>query len=102
MGKLCKFQARYDSAVAVSSTVLSGLIYAFVALKALFGSFAVGNIVQYVGSLSKLGSGVTSLMNNLALLNANAVSYTHLDVYKRQHKGLRPHNPQQSVHWYFF
>lgn len=94
MGKLCKFQARYDSAVAVSSTVLSGLIYAFVALKALFGSFAVGNIVQYVGSLSKLGSGVTSLMNNLALLNANAdtlrLFYEFTDMPSVKYQGTLP------------
>ena len=94
MGKLYKFQARYDSTVAVSSTVLSGLIYAFVALKALFGSFAVGNIVQYVGSLSKLGSGVTSLMNNLALLNANAdtlrLFYEFTDMPSVKYQGTLP------------
>jgi ATP-binding cassette subfamily B protein len=50
---------------------MSGIIYAFVAIKALFGSFSVGNIVQYVASLSQFGSGVSGLMSNITTLMLN-------------------------------
>ena len=36
--------------------------YLFVAIKALFGAFIVGNIVQYVAVLSRLGEGLQELM----------------------------------------
>ncbi|HHY81400.1 MAG TPA: ABC transporter ATP-binding protein [Clostridiales bacterium] len=75
-----RIAAKYDSIGAVMSTVLSGVIYAFVAVKALFGSFAVGNIVQYVGSLSQFGNGVSQLMSNITTLMLNADSL--YDFYK--------------------
>lgn len=72
MGRLQKIVAKYDSLGAVSSTVISGVIYGYVAVKALFGSFGVGNIVQYVGSLSQFGGGVSGLMSNITTLMVNA------------------------------
>ena len=71
MSKWQKAMAKYDSLIAASNTILTGVIYAFVAIKALFGSFGAGNIVQYVGCLSQLSGGVSGIMENLTLLNVN-------------------------------
>lgn len=71
-GRVYGALAKYNSLSAVSSTVTSSVIYAFVAIKALFGSFSVGNIVQYAGSLSQLGGGVSSFMFHLSMIMANA------------------------------
>ena len=47
----------------------------FVAIKALFGAFGVGSIVQYVAVLSRLGEGLQELMY---ILSDNEVYCTHL------------------------
>jgi ATP-binding cassette subfamily B protein len=71
MGWFQRTVAKYESIGAAMSTVMSGIIYVFVAIKALFGSFSVGNIVQYVASLSQFGSGVSGLMSNITTLMLN-------------------------------
>lgn len=48
------------------------VIYAYVALKALFGAFGVGSIVQYVGGLSQLSSGTVRLIQEISVLITNA------------------------------
>lgn len=49
--------------------------YLFVAIKAFFGAFGVGSIVQYVTVLSRLGEGLQELMY---ILSDNEVYCTHL------------------------
>ena len=59
-----------------SSLIFANAVcYLFVASKALFGAFGVGNIVQYVAVLSRLGEGLQELMY---LLSDNEVYCTHL------------------------
>lgn len=54
----------------------NAVCYLFVAIKALFGAFGVGSIVQYVSVLSRFGEGVQELMY---LLSDNEVYCTHLE-----------------------
>jgi ATP-binding cassette subfamily B protein len=72
INKITKVRARYDSYSVIMSTILTGVVYAYVAVKALFGSFGIGNIVQYVGALSQLSSGVSTVMSNIAMTMVNA------------------------------
>ena len=51
-------------------------IYLFVVLKAFFGAFGVGSVVQYVGALGRLGHGIGKLLLGLA---DNAVYVGHLE-----------------------
>lgn len=53
----------------------NAVCYLFVAVKALFGAFGVGSIVQYVAVLSRLGEGLQELMY---ILSDNEVYCTHL------------------------
>lgn len=63
---------------AIAQTIIglaNAVCYLFVAIKALFGAFGVGNIVQYVAVLSRLGEGLQELMY---ILSDNEVYCTHL------------------------
>lgn len=68
--------------------------YLFVALKAFFGAFGVGSVVQYVGALGRLGDGMQKLIFGIA---DNAVYTIHLknlfdflDLPNKKHQGTLP------------
>ena len=67
--------ALYPAIAQIIIVFANAVCYLFVAAKALFGAFGVGNIVQYVAVLSKLGEGLQELMY---LLSDNEVYCTHL------------------------
>lgn len=62
----------YEPLEGALSVVFRIVIYAYVALKALFGAFGVGSIVQYVGGLSQLSSGTVLLIQEISVLISNA------------------------------
>jgi len=54
---------------AIACTIIDisyAVSYLFVVLKSFFGAFGIGNIIQYVGALSRLGDGIQGLMFMLA------------------------------------
>jgi len=68
--------------------------YLFVALKAFFGAFGVGSIVQYVGALGRFGDGMQKLVYGIS---DNAVYTIHLknlfeflDIPNRKQQGTLP------------
>ena len=67
-----RINCRYNGLGAAVSTLFLGVVYAYVALKALAGAFGVGKIVQYAGSLTQLSTGITLLIGQIAVLLANA------------------------------
>lgn len=67
--------ALYPAIAQIIIVFANAVCYLFVASKALFGTFGVGNIVQYVAVLSRLGEGLQELMY---LLSDNEVYCTHL------------------------
>ena len=67
---------KYHSKFAVAGTAITylcnGLIYLFIALKALGGAFGVGNIVLYAGAITQFGMGFSEVLSYMAaLLNNN-------------------------------
>ena len=67
--------ALYPAIAQIIIGLANTVCYLFVAIKALFGAFIVGNIVQYVAVLSRLGEGLQELMY---ILSDNEVYCTHL------------------------
>ena len=67
--------ALYPAIAQIIIVFANAVCYLFVASKALFGAFGVGNIVQYVAVLSRLGEGLQELMY---LLSDHEVYCTHL------------------------
>ena len=71
-GKLYGIMAKYESIGTVMSVTITGVIYSYVAVKALFGSYGIGNIVQYVGSLERFSGGIRGFMAGITDLMINS------------------------------
>lgn len=69
--KISRNQIKYSAMITVSTVTLSALTYLFVGLKALAGFFAVGAIVQYIGSISQFTTGFTGFVTEFAVLRSN-------------------------------
>ena len=67
-----KVQIKSEALGTVLGIGVSGVIYVYVALKALFGGFGPGGIVQYAGALSQLGGGISGFMSSISTLIVNA------------------------------
>lgn len=72
----------------------NALCYLFVVVKALYGAFPVGQILQYVGALLQLGEGVQNLMfvmvdNGVYCRHLEAL-YAFLDLPNRKYQGTLP------------
>ena len=67
--------ALYPAIAQIIIGLANAICYLFVAIKALFGAFGVGSIVQYVAVVSRLGEGLQELMY---ILSDNEVYCTHL------------------------
>ena len=78
-------------ASAAVSQAFTGVIYLFAGLKALGGAFGVGSITQYVGALAGLAQGITSLLETIGNLRANAeflkLTYELLDTPNNMYQG---------------
>lgn len=92
MGGLLRAMATYPALAAVVVGAGTIVCWIFVVLKASLGAFGVGSIVQYIGALGKLGTGVQDMMFVLA---DNAVYcrhlkglYEYLDIPNRKEEGI--------------
>lgn len=72
----------------------NAVCYLYVVLKAYFGAFGVGNIIQYVGVLSRLGEGVQELMyilgDNEAYCTHLQELFDYLDIPNGKYQGTLP------------
>lgn len=60
------------AASSMVSTLLVGLVYGFVCLKAWAGAFGIGSVTQYVGAVTNLCGGISELFGALGDLPNNA------------------------------
>ena len=81
----------WGGAAAAVSAVFTGLVYAFVCLKAWAGAFAVGSVAQYVGAITALSGSVGTLVSTWGEFRANAVflrqTYKFLDTPSEMYQG---------------
>ena len=77
--------------VSALSTVLSGVVYVFVCLKAWAGAFGVGSVTQYVGAVTALSYNVSRLFTNIGHMQTNAeflkTAYEFLDIPNSMYQG---------------
>lgn len=89
--KYQQIEAKYECLGVFCTTAFDALIYGYTALKALFGSFGVGSIVQYAGAISRFGMGVSTVMENAAMFLVNAEPlkelFDFLDIPDKKYKG---------------
>ncbi len=62
----------YHAASSAVSVIFTGVVYAFVCLKALAGAFGLGAVTQYVASITKVSGGVSGLISALGDMRNNA------------------------------
>ncbi len=73
------------------SAVLTGLIYAFVCLKAWAGAFGAGAVTQYVGAATAMMQNLTLLLTTVGRMKGNAAflrtAYRFLDIPNAMYQG---------------
>ena len=62
----------YNAASSAVSVIFTGVVYAFVCLKAWAGAFGLGAVSQYVASITKVSGGMSSLISALGGMRNNA------------------------------
>jgi ABC-type multidrug transport system, ATPase and permease components len=62
----------YNAFSSVFSVLFTGIIYAFVCLKAWAGAFGVGSVTQYIGAITALSGGIAGLVRIIGDMRANA------------------------------
>ncbi|HOP11054.1 MAG TPA: ABC transporter ATP-binding protein [Oscillospiraceae bacterium] len=71
--------------------LMSGAVYAFVALKALGGAFGVGNVLMYVGAIASLTAGIGQFVNLWVELVGNnaflADTFRFFDIPNKMYQG---------------
>jgi len=77
---------------AALSGVLTGAVYVFVCLKAWGGAFGVGSVTQYVGAITGLFAGLSSLLTEVEDLRTNAQVglvpvFQFLDIPNKMYQG---------------
>ncbi|MEG0894707.1 MAG: ABC transporter ATP-binding protein, partial [Oscillospiraceae bacterium] len=81
----------YSAASGAVPAVFTGIIYIFVCLKALGGAFGLGSIMQYIGAVTLLSKGVTSIMKAAGEMRNNAtflkLRLDYLDIKNNMYQG---------------
>ena len=81
----------WAAAGASISSVLTGIVYVFVCLKAWAGAFGVGSVTQYVGAVTALSGSVSTLIECIGWLKNNVsfmkTTYEFLDIPNSMYQG---------------
>lgn len=91
VGSLLRAMATYPALAAVVVGIGTIVCWMFVVLKASLGAFGVGSIVQYIGALGKLSTGVQDMMfvlaDNEVYCRHLKGLYEYLDIPNRKDEG---------------
>ena len=81
----------YGAASAAVSVIFTGIVYAFVCLKALAGAFGLGSVTQYVAAVTKVSGGMSSLVSGIGLMCNNTpfieLTFEYLDIPDNMYQG---------------
>ena len=73
------------------TAILTGVVYAFVCLKAWAGAFGVGSVTQYVGAITQLFRGLSNLLTTMGEMQGNGQflqdGFQFLDIPNRMYQG---------------
>ncbi|MCQ4922626.1 ABC transporter ATP-binding protein/permease [Tissierella carlieri] len=85
---------KYGGANGFISSLLTGLIYIFIGLKAVIGSITIGNVVKYTGSINQFISSSSMLLVTIAALKINnqyiQLYLDFLNIEGKKYKGTLP------------
>ena len=84
----------YRNIDTITSVFISGIVYVFVGLKSLLGIFAIGSIVQYVGSINLFIKAFSAFMSSLSIMRSGtqalAAYLDFMDTPNKLYKGTLP------------
>ncbi len=84
MGILCIISS-------IFSTLLVGIIYLFVGIKAWSGAFGLGNVSQYIASITCVTSGLSTILRVIGVMINNTpfleLTYSFLDIPNKMYQG---------------
>ena len=97
-GKVCidmgNVNAKYSGFEAFISSLLGGMVYVFVGLKALSGAITAGSIIKYIGSISQFMSGSKEILSSInGIINNNLYLQLYIDflnIKGEKYKGTLP------------
>ena len=92
MAKLAKgSMGAFAAAGECLGSLMTGMVYVFVCLKAWTGAFGVGSVTQYVGAVTALSNSVSTLIECIGWLKSNVpfmrTTYEFLDIPNSMYQG---------------
>ena len=92
MGKLARGPIGAWTAAGKSiGSILTGIVYVFVCMKAWGGAFGIGSVTQYVGAVTALSGSVSTLISCIGMLKENVpfmrTTYEFLDIPNAMYQG---------------
>ena len=92
--KIESMNTKYSGIDAFISSLLGGMVYIFVGLKAISGSISAGSIVQYTGSINQFMAGSTEILTSINnIINNNQYLQLYIDflnIEGEKYKGTIP------------
>lgn len=92
----------YGAASSVASVIFTGIVYAFVCLKALGGAFGIGAVTQYIASITTVSGSVSAFLGTLGGMRNNTpflkLTFDFLDIPGKMQSGTRipAERPEES------
>ena len=94
-GKMSRFargpMGAWAAVGASISSIVTGIVYVFVCLKAWAGAFGIGSVTQYVGAVTALSKSVSTLIECIGTLRENVpfmrTTYEFLDIPNAMYQG---------------
>ena len=81
----------FNAASAAVSVIFTGIVYAFVCVKAWAGAFGLGSVMQYISAITRVSQGVSSLFSTLGDMRNNAsflkLVFDFLDIPNNMYQG---------------
>lgn len=81
----------YSAAGGAVSVLFTGVIYAFVCLKALAGAFGLGSVTLYIASVTKVSKGMSGIVWAIGYMRNNAhfleLTFDFLDIPNKMYQG---------------
>jgi len=93
--------AEYRAAGKLISPIIPCIAYILVALKAYYGAFGVGSVVQYVGAITQLGLGINSVFSIMGWLRGNndylTIILDYLEIPNKKFMGTIPVEKRKDI-----
>ena len=87
MGRFASTDEKYQTCTDIASNILSVVVYIFVAVRTVLGNFGIGNVVQYIGGITRFNTGFIGLSSTVAALLSNSEALSvYFEFLDKPHK----------------